>query len=405
MGRTAVVTGVGVVSSIGTGVDGFWDALAGGVSGASVLELEGEPPTPVCRIEEFDGEALFGRRDARRMDRCAQLATAAAQLALADAGGDLGLPHERMGASIGSAHGGIGTLDEAYRTFFERGSDRVSPFMIPLVLTNTACAAVARTLQLRGPSCSTCTACAAGADAIGTALWLIRSGRADAMLAGGADAPISPVVLAGYRNLGALASLRHGAEGASRPFDSERDGFVIGEGAGVLVLEEREHALARGARIYAVLGGYGSSCDASHLTDPDQTGAGPGAAMSAALADAGIGPADVGYVSAHATSTPSGDIAEARAIARAGLAHAAVSATKAMHGHTLGGAGGVEAAASLLPLVRGIIPPTLNLREPDDGCGLDHVMGAARRDVDVRASISNSFGFGGHNAALVFLRP
>ncbi len=285
MGRRAVVTGVGVVSSIGTGVEAFWDALADGVSGASVLELEGEPPTPVCRVEEFDGEALFGRRDARRMDRCAQLATAAAQLALADAGGDLGLPHERVGASIGSAHGGIGTLDEAYRTYFERGSDRVSPFMIPLALTNTACAAVARTLQLRGPSSSTCTACAAGADAIGTALWLIRSGRADAMFAGGADAAISPVVLAGYRNLGALASLRHGAAGASRPFDSERDGFVIGEGSGVLVLEEREHALARGARIYAELGGYGSSCDASHLTDPDQTGAGPGAAMSAALAD------------------------------------------------------------------------------------------------------------------------
>ena len=192
------------------------------------------------------------------MDRCAQLATAAAQLALADAG-DLGLAPERIGASIGSAHGGIGTLDEAYRTYFERGSDRVSPFLIPLALTNTACAAVARTLQLRGPSSSTCTACAAGADAIGVALWLIRSGRADAMLAGGSDSAISPVVLAGYRNLGALATLRHGAEGASRPFDSERDGFVIGEGSGVLALEEREHALARGARIYAELAGYGSS--------------------------------------------------------------------------------------------------------------------------------------------------
>jgi 3-oxoacyl-[acyl-carrier-protein] synthase II len=404
MSRRVVVTGVGVVSAIGVGVEAFWDALANGVSGASVLELEGEPPTPVCRVEDFDGEALFGRRDSRRMDRCAQLATAAAQLALADAGGDLGLPHERVGASIGSAHGGMGTLDEAYRTYFERGSDRVSPFLIPLALTNTACAAVARTLQLRGPSSSTCTACAAGADAIGTALWLIRSGRADAMFAGGADSAISPVVLAGYRNLGALATLRHGAEGASRPFDSERDGFVIGEGSGVLALEEREHALARGARVYAELAGYGSSCDASHLTDPDETGTGPGLAMTAALADAGLGPEDIGYVSAHATSTPSGDVAEARAIKRAGLAHAAVSATKSLHGHTLGGAGGVEAAASLLPLVRGIVPPTLNLVEPDDGCGLDHVMGTARHGVDVRASLSNSFGFGGHNAALVLVR-
>ncbi len=403
MSRRVVVTGVGVVSSIGVGVDGFWNALADGVSGASVLELEGEPPTAVCRVEDFDGEALFGRRDSRRMDRCAQLATAAAQLALADAG-DLGLAPERVGASIGSAHGGIGTLDEAYRTYFERGSDRVSPFLIPLALTNTACAAVARTLQLRGPSSSTCTACAAGADAIGVALWLIRSGRADAMLAGGSDSAISPVVLAGYRNLGALASLRHGAEGASRPFDAERDGFVIGEGSGVLALEEREHALARGARIYAELAGYGSSCDASHLTDPDETGAGPGLAMTAALEDAGLTPQDIGYVSAHATSTPSGDAAEARAIKRAGLGHAAVSATKSLHGHTLGGAGGVEAAASLLPLVRGIVPPTLNLVEPDDGCGLDHVMGTARHGVDVRASLSNSFGFGGHNAALVLVR-
>ena len=232
----------------------------------------------VCRVEDFDGEALFGRRDARRMDRCAQLATAAAQLALEDAGGDLGLPHERIGASIGCAHGGIGTLDEAYRTYFERGSDRVSPFMIPLALTNTACAAVARTLQLRGPSSSTCTACAAGADAIGTALWLIRSGRADAMLAGGADSrdlarSCWPATATSARSP-RCATAR---EGASRPFDSERDGFVIGEGSGVLVLEEREHALARGARIYAELAGYGSSCDASHLTDPDETGAGPGA--------------------------------------------------------------------------------------------------------------------------------
>jgi 3-oxoacyl-[acyl-carrier-protein] synthase II len=391
------------VSSIGVGVDAFWDALANGVSGASVLELEGEPPTPVCRVKDFDGEALFGRRDSRRMDRCAQLATAAAQLALADAG-ELGLPHERIGASIGSAHGGMSTLDEAYRTYFERGSDRVSPFMIPLALTNTACAAVARTLQLRGPSSSTCTACAAGADAIGTAMWLIRSGRADAMLAGGSDSAISPVVLAGYRNLGALATLRHGAEGASRPFDSERDGFVIGEGSGVLALEEREHALARGATIYCEITGYGMSSDAYHITSPSEDGDGMARVMTRALKDAGLKPEDIDYINAHGTSTPVGDKTETIAIKRVfgdTAYKVPVSSTKSMTGHLLGAAGGLESAIAAMVVRHGILPPTINYENPDPECDLDYVPNKARTK-EVTHVLSNSFGFGGTNATLIF---
>jgi 3-oxoacyl-[acyl-carrier-protein] synthase II len=402
MRRRVVVTGAGVVSSIGNGVEPFWDALAAGSSGATLHEFDSAGPTVVCRAQPIDAEERFGRREVRRMDRCSQLAAVAAALALEDAGA-LGLPPERVGASIGSAHGGVETLDDAYRAYLERGPDRVSPFSIPLLLTNTACASVARTHVLRGPSFSACTACAAGADAIGAALFLIRDGRADAMLAGGADAPLSPVVAAGYRMLGALAGTSRGAEAASRPFDASRDGFVMAEGSGVLVLEELEHALARGARIYAELAGYGSSCDASHLTDPDQTGGGPAQAMQIALADAGVQAGDVGYVNAHATSTPSGDSAEANAIALAGLRGAPVSATKSMHGHTLGGAGGVEAVAALSAIVRGVIPPTINLVEPNDGAGLDHVANVAR-EAHVDVALSNSFGFGGHNAALVLTR-
>jgi 3-oxoacyl-[acyl-carrier-protein] synthase II len=393
------ITGAGVVSSIGTGLEEFWDALAAGRSGAAVVELDGAGDAVACPVEGFDPDARFGRREARRMDRCAQLAAAAGALALESAG-ELGLPRERIGVSVGSAHGGAGTLATAYQTMEERGAERVSPFAIPLSLTNIAAAGTARMLDLRGPSFAACTACAAGADAIGTAFWLVREGRADAMLAGGSDAPLAPVVVSGYRNLGALASMRRGAKAASRPFDSERDGFVIGEGSGIIVLEDLEHARARGATILGELVGYGASCDAGHLTDPDATGRGPAAAIAAALDDAGLPPSAIGYVNAHATSTRAGDAAEAMALSLAGLGHTPVSSTKSMHGHTLGGAGGLEAIASLLPLVRGILPPTINLEHVDDGVGLDHIAGSAREGHPT-AVLSNSFGFGGHNAALV----
>jgi 3-oxoacyl-[acyl-carrier-protein] synthase II len=400
--RRVVITGAGVVSPIGAGAGAFWDALAEGRTGAERVEIEAVGS--ICAfpvIEGEDAKERFGQRDARRMDRSGRMAAVAAAWALEDAGA-LGVDPERIGISIGSVHGGADSLLEAHRALLERGADRVGPLAIPMSLTNHPCAAAARALGLRGPSAAPSTACAAGSDAIGAALSALREGRADAMVAGGADAPLSPLVVAGYIKVGALSPSTRAPRESSRPFDLGRDGFVMGEGAGVLLLEEREHALARGARIYAELAGYGSSCDAGHPTDPDATGAGPARAMRIALEDAGIAAAAVGYVNAHATSTTAGDIAEARAITLAGLGGAAVSSTKSAHGHALGGAGGIEAVATLMAFARGILPATLNLQDPEPEAPFDHVL--APRPARIDAAISNSFGFGGHNACLVFTR-
>jgi 3-oxoacyl-[acyl-carrier-protein] synthase II len=400
--RRVVITGAGIVSPIGAGVAAFWDALCDGRTGAGRVDLEGVGEINAFPVTEGeDARERFGVKDARRMDRSGRLAAVAAALAIDDAG-PLGLDAERVGISIGSVHGGAETLLEAHRTFLERGPDRVTPLAIPSSLANHPCAAAARALALRGPSAAPATACAAGADAIGTAVSLIREGRAEAMVAGGADAPISPLVIAGYIKVGALSTEDAPAETASRPFDRARHGFVMGEGAGVVLLEERERALARGARIYAELAGYGTTCDADHPTDPDATGAGPARAMRIALDDAGLTAGDVGYVNAHATSTIAGDVAEARALQRAGLGEAAVSSTKSAHGHALGGAGGVEAVATLMAFARDTLPATLNLDDPDPEAPFDHVL--EPRAARVSAALSNSFGFGGHNACLVFTR-
>jgi 3-oxoacyl-[acyl-carrier-protein] synthase II len=400
--RRVVITGAGVVSPLGAGAEPFWDALAGGRSGADLLEIEAIgaiPAFPVTQGE--DARERFGQRDARRMDRSGRLAAVAAALAMADAG-DPDAPAERVGVSIGSVHGGAETLLEAHRAFLERGPDRVGPLAIPSSLPNHPCAAAARALGLRGPSSAPSTACAAGADAIGQGLAMIRDGRADLVVAGGADAPLSPVIVAGYIRVGALNHDPGDPGGASRPFDRTRNGFVIGEGAGMIVLEDREHAVARGARIHAELAGYGSSCDAGHPTDPDPAGEGPARAIAEALADAGLTTEDVDYVNAHATSTQAGDLAEARALVRAGLAGATVSSTKSAHGHALGAAGGLEAVATLIAFARGVLPATLNLEDPDPEAPFDHVLEPRRARVDV--AISNSFGFGGHNACLAFTR-
>ena len=402
MRRRVVITGAGVVSPIGAGVGTFWDALEEGRSGAARVAIEGVGE--ICAFPVAEGEDArerFGQRDARRMDRSGRLAAVAASWALEDAG-DLGVDPERIGIAVGSVHGGADALLEAHRALLERGADRVGPLAIPMSLVNHPCAAAARALVLRGPSAAPATACAAGADAIGTALSVLRDGRAAAVVAGGADAPLSPLGIAGYIKVGALPpSVRPPLE-ASRPFDVGRDGFVMGEGAGMLLLEEREHALARGARIYAELSGYGSTCDAGHPTDPDATGTGPARAMRLAMEDAGITAADVGYVNAHATSTMAGDIAEARAITLAGLGGAAISSTKSAHGHALGGAGGLEAVATVMAFARGILPATLNLEDPEPEAPFDHVLSARTARID--AAVSNSFGFGGHNACLVFTR-
>lgn len=290
-------------------------------------------------------------------------------------------------------------LTQSFATLGGRGPERLSPFAIPLSLTNTAVATIARTLDLRGPAAVTSTACAAGSDAIGLGLDLVRSGRADLVVAGGAEAPISPFVIAGYRRVGALSRSNRPADEATRPFDVERDGFVIGEGAAMLVLEPMDRAVARGACIYAELAGYASTCDAGHLTDPDPDGRGAARAISLALSDAGVTPTQVGYINAHATSTPLGDVAEARAVDAAGLAGVPISSTKAVHGHGLGAAGGIEAVAAALTIATGTLPPTANLVTPDGECQLAHV--TESRHTSPEVAISNSFGFGGHNACIV----
>jgi 3-oxoacyl-[acyl-carrier-protein] synthase II len=401
MRRRVVVTGAGVISSIATGREEFWDALQAMRSGARLVELERYGTIGAFPSLPDDAEERFGRRNARRMDRTGRLAAVATALALEDAG-DLGVDDQRFGCAIGSAHGGADTLHEAYETFFERGADRLSPFSIPLGLPNTAASAVAREHGLHGPSASIGTACAAGSDAIGTAFRLIRDGQADAMVAGGADAAITPFLIAGCKKLGALSPGLGEPTKLSRPFDRGRDGFVMGEGSGILVLEDRERALARGARVLAEVAGFGQTCDAGHLTDPDETGAGPGRAVRLALEDAGLEPGQIGYVNAHATSTPAGDIAELRALAAAGLSGAPVSSTKSLHGHALGAAGGIEAIAALMALVRGVLPAGANIDDPEDDPPADLVR--EPREAQVDAVLSNSFGFGGHNAAVVFTR-
>ena len=390
-----------MISPIGNGREELWDSLQAMRSGASRIELPGFGSMVAFMSPPDGAEERFGRKAARRMDRAGRLAAVSAAMALEDAG-DLGLESRDIGTAIGSAHGGAETLHEAYETFYLRGADRLSPFAIPLSLPNTAASAVARENNLHGPSTSIGTACAAGSDAIGAAFRLIRDGFAEAMVAGGAEAAITPFVIAGYRKLGALSAGDGDPTRVSRPFDRARDGFVMGEGSGILVLEERERALARGARILAEVAGYGQSCDAGHLTDPDESGAGPARAVRLAIADAGLEPAAIGYVNAHATSTPAGDIAELRALAAAGLAHAPISSTKSLHGHALGAAGGVEAVAALMAFARDVLPAGANIDDPEPEPVADLV--TTPRSVRIDALVSNSFGFGGHNAALVFKR-
>ena len=401
MRRRVVVTGASVISPIGNGREEFWDSLQAMRSGATRIDLPGFGSIVAFMAPPDGADERFGRKAARRMDRAGRLAAVAAAMALEEAG-DLGLERHEIGMAIGSAHGGAETLHEAYETFYARGFDRLSPFAIPLSLPNTAASAVARENNLHGPSTSIGTACAAGSDAIGAAMRLIRGGFAEAMVAGGAEAAVTPFVIAGYRKLGALSPGDGDPTVVSRPFVRGRDGFVMGEGAGMLVLEERERALARGAQILAEVAGYGQSCDAGHLTDPDETGAGPARAVRLALADAGVEPSQIGYVNAHATSTPAGDVAELRALAAAGLSHVPISSTKSLHGHALGAAGGLEAVAALMAFGRDVLPAGANIDDPELDPPADLIL--TPRKVRIDALVSNSFGFGGHNAALVFTR-
>lgn len=404
-----VVTGLGVASPLGLGWEEFFSGLVAGRSAVRPIthfDTTGYAVTIAAEVPSFDPGDFMDKKAARRMDRYSQFAVAAAMMAREDAGLVLDGDPYQVGTSVGSGIGGLNTFYEQTKVLHERGPDRLNPFFIPMMIPNMAAAHVSIALGLKGPVNATCTACAASANALGDAFQLIRRGDAPVMFAGGAEAPIGHIGVGAFAAMRALSTRNDEPERASRPFDSARDGFVIGEGSAILVLEEREHALARGARIYGEFLGYGMTGDAYHLTEPDETGEPSATAMRRAIAMAGIEPAQLGYVNAHGTSTPLGDVMETRAI-RSALGPAAdsvlVSSTKSMIGHCLGAAGALEAVASILAMVKGTVPPTINLEHPDPACDLDYVPNVMR-EAALDYVASNSFGFGGHNVSLLFGR-
>lgn len=406
--RRVVITGLGALTPIGIGLDAYWEGLVSGRSGVGEITQfdASEFDTRIAaEVKDFDPSDYMERKEARRMDRFAQFGVAAASMAIEDAKLDLdAVDKDRVGVLIGSGIGGIRTLEDQSRALFERGPGRVSPFFVPMMIPDMASGQVSIRFGLRGPNSCSVTACASGTHSIGDAFRLVQRGDADIMLAGGTEASITPLATAGFCAAKALSRRNDDPTRASRPFDAERDGFVMGEGAGVLVLEEAEHAIRRGARIYAEIVGYGQTADAHHITAPAPEGEGAARAMAITLADAGLAPTDVDYINAHGTSTEYNDYFETLAIKRVfgDAAHSlAVSSTKSMTGHLLGAAGGIEAVAIAMAIANSIIPPTINYEHPDPNCDLDYVPNAARH-TEVNVALSNSFGFGGHNAVLAF---
>ncbi|MFR9709416.1 beta-ketoacyl-ACP synthase II [Paenibacillus sp. MB22_1] len=406
MKHRVVVTGMGVVTALGQDLDTLWNNLVQGKSGVSRIEAfdVSEYPTQIAAsVKDFNPEDYVDRKEARKMDRFVQFAAAAAISAMKDSGLTIGetADPERVGVMIGSGIGGLGTWEDQHNILLEKGPKRVSPFFIPMMIANMASGHVSIMFGAKGPNTTAVTACATGTHSIGDSYKLIQRGDADVMICGGAEATIRPTGMAGFCSMRAMSTRNDEPEKASRPFDLERDGFVMGEGAGILILESLEHAQKRGAKIYGEVIGYGLSGDAHHMTEPDPNG--PERCMKMAIRDAGIAPEEVDYINAHGTSTPVGDRSETIAIKRAFGDHAyqlAVSSTKSMTGHLLGAAGGVEGVICGLTLKHGIIPPTINLEHPDPECDLDYVPNEARR-ADVRVAMSNSFGFGGHNATII----
>ncbi|MDQ3878156.1 MAG: beta-ketoacyl-ACP synthase II [Actinomycetota bacterium] len=401
-----VITGIGVVTPIGIGSDAFWDALIAGRSGGGPItrfDAEQYPVRIAAEARDFEPTRWIEQREVARTDRFTQMGIAAACLAWEDAGLDDGVDHARTGVIVGSGIGGLATIEEQHDALLRGGPRRVSPFMVPRLMPNGAAAAIAMRFGVTGTNYSVASACATGAHAIGEALNVIRSGRADVVLAGGCEAAITPLSVAAFARMGALSTRNDDPTTASRPFDRDRDGFLFGEGAGVLVIESAEHAAARGATPIAQLTGYGSTSDAFHVTQPDPEGKGAARAMELALEDAGRAPSDVDYVNAHGTSTPYNDRVETIAI-KSALGNEAkripVTSTKAQTGHLLGAAGAVEAAVSALVIRHGLIPGSVNLENQDPECDLDHVTDG-HREGRVETVISNSFGFGGQNACLV----
>ena len=408
--RRVVVTGLGIVSPIGSSVAAAWDAVVAGRSGAAPIARFDASEFPVrfaCEVKGFEVEQFVDSKAARRMDRCTHLVVAAARQAEEDAGLDVAAVGERAGTAIGTALGGVASFEHTVLQLASRGPGRVSPFAIVQTLPNLAGGWVSIELGTRGPLLTQSTACAASNMAIGDALDAIRLGRADLMVCGGTEAPVTPTAVAGFAAMRALSTRNDDPATASRPFDRERDGFVIAEAAAVLVLEELEHARARGARIYAELAGYGVSSDANHVSDPDPVGTNAARAVRMALTDAGLEPADVGYVNAHGTSTPAGDAAETRVLKLVFgdtlPQRPLISSTKGATGHTLGAAGAVEAVFTVLALHHGVLPPTINQFVADPSCDLDYIPNEARRQ-QVDAALSNSFGFGGHNSVVALRR-
>ncbi|MGD9695590.1 MAG: beta-ketoacyl synthase [Thermoleophilia bacterium] len=406
-----VITGIGAVSPLGIGRGELWRSIEEGRSGAGYITLfdtDGWPVRMACEAHGFDPADFMDRKTSRRVDRYAQLGVAAARLAVADAGLPIDRDGEGIGAIIGNGGSGAISREEQHRVMLERGPDRVSPFAIPMSVANMGAGMVSMELGLHGPVTAVCTACSAGADAIGTAVDVLRRGDARAMLAGGADSLITRYFVAGFHAMKVLAERHDDPARAARPFDRERDGFLVGEAGAVLVLEPLDAARARGADIICEITGYGASADAHHITDPDPTGAPQAAAVLGALRDAGIEGADVDYVNAHGGGSRPGDPTEIRALQLAlgeeAAARTAVSATKGVHGHCMGATGALEAAITALALKEGLLPPTANLADPDPACaGVDLVRGAPRR-ADARIALSTSFGLGGHNATLALQR-
>ncbi len=411
--RRVVITGMGVVSPIGTTVERFWDALAAGTSGVGPIQgfnTEGFDVSFAAEVTDFDATDYMPKKEARRMDRYSHFALAASCMAMNQAGiadDTPGMDRERMGAVVGTGVGGLWTIEDQYHVLIEKGPGRCSPFMIPMMIPNIASGVVAMQHNLRGPNYAVTSACATAAHAIGDAMHMIQRDECDIVVAGGAESPITPLAIAGFAAMRALSTRNDDFATASRPFDRERDGFVMGEGAGIFVLEELEHARARGAEIYAEVAGFGMTCDAHHITAPVESGEGATRAMKMAMAGARIEPEQIDYVNAHGTSTPLNDKIETRAVKNALGADNArrvmISSTKSMTGHLLGAAAGIETAACIMALYKGIVPPTINHRNPDPECDLDIVPNEAR-EAQVHACLNNSLGFGGHNACLCLKR-
>jgi 3-oxoacyl-[acyl-carrier-protein] synthase II len=406
--RRVVITGIGLVSSLGIGTSANWSALLAGTSGVKRItkfDATGYAAQIAAEVRGFDPLQFIEKKEVKKMDIFIQFAIAASQFAMDDSG--LKVTPDiapRVGVFIASGIGGFTTIEREHRALLEGGPRKISPFFIPSAIINLAAGQVSIRFGAKGPNSATCTACSASAHAIGDAFEIIRRDDADAMIAGGSEAAITPMGVGGFAALRALSTRNDEPERASRPFDKDRDGFIIGEGAGILVLEELEHAKQRGAPIYAELVGYGMSADAFHITAPSEDGEGAVRVMQLALEKAGAKPADVDYINAHGTSTPHNDRLETLAIKRCFGEHAyklAVSSTKSMTGHLLGAAGGLEAGIAALAVHHQVVPPTINLDHPDEGCDLDYVPHTSR-EMPIRYALSNSFGFGGTNAALLF---